>query len=503
MSYTILGISASLRNARRGKGNNLLIEELEAISSREELGTYLEDQAQLHLEHFIEAGRKDETPFDEMYKNLKKLNGLKGLSNSEVCLASALWASKEIGGTIDHVSLSEYFSESKRSKNIEELKQKVKDADGVILSSPVYFGDRGSLAQSFINLIRDDKEFAAELQHKLYAGLAVGAKRNGGQETTLIYQLQDMINCGFLGVGNDSETTSQYGGTGLAGDIGTMAKDEYGLATAMGTGRRISRVASMMSLVKNHKLEGKHRIAFWILQDKDDTALNYIRDLATSQSDVMEAKIFEFAGKNIIRCLACDICPTHIDVDEEYRCIIKSSKDDMKAVHEEMLYYDAIIPVIYAPRDREGLQSNYQRFIERTRYFRRGDYVFSDVIAAPFVIEELGSNENMHIRLMTSMIRHHTVLSKPIIAYQKDGEILNNDEVKNLFERLSGEVREMTKARLLSYSSGVNHLKYKPVGYILSAHKDAEDEKLLKRFKMIERRVEVASEMADERLRKA
>ena len=38
----------------------------------------------------------------------------------------------------------------------------------------------------------------------------------------MIYQLHDMMDLGFLGVGNDYETTSQYGGTGHAGDIGTM-----------------------------------------------------------------------------------------------------------------------------------------------------------------------------------------------------------------------------------------------------------------------------------------
>ena len=51
------------------------------------------------------------------------------------------------------------------------------------------------------------------------------AKRNGGQETTLVYQLIDMINLNMLGVGNDSASTSQYGGTVVAGDVGTMAKE--------------------------------------------------------------------------------------------------------------------------------------------------------------------------------------------------------------------------------------------------------------------------------------
>ena len=43
-----------------------------------------------------------------------------------------------------------------------------------------------------------------------------GAKRNGGQETALIYQLVDFINLGMLGAGNDSQRLS---GTIVAGDV--------------------------------------------------------------------------------------------------------------------------------------------------------------------------------------------------------------------------------------------------------------------------------------------
>ncbi len=79
------------------------------------------------------------------------------------------------------------------------------------------------------------------------------------------------------------------------------------------------------------------------------------------------------------------------------------------------------------------MQSNYQRFIERTRYLRRGDYVFSDWLCAPLVIEELGANENMHIRLLTSMLRHHTIMVKPMISYTQAGKDLNFDEVTEHF----------------------------------------------------------------------
>ncbi|MEW6470019.1 MAG: NAD(P)H-dependent oxidoreductase [Bacteroidota bacterium] len=499
MSFKILGISGSLRNARRGRGNQSLVSDLMALKTSEELDTYLALQAGYHLENFLEAGRKEKLPFDQMYANLKKQKGDKGLSNSEVALAAALWSAKELGAEIDHVSLSEYFLETSKKKNLEEFLEKLLSADGFIISTPVYFGDRSSLPQSFLNMIKNDKGLQEKLKDKVYAGIAVGAKRNGGQETTLIYQMLDMLNCDMLGVGNDSETTSQYGGTCLAGDIGTMPKDRYGLDTAMGTGRRIARVVNMLKMAKDKNLNGKHRISFWLLQDKNNEGLNYILKLIASHKDI-DARIIDMSSKNVIRCLACDICPTHIGIDEEYRCIIKNPNDDVKDFHKELLWADAVIPVSYSAVERRGVMSNYQRFMERTRYLRRGDYVFSDVISAPIVIDEIGSNENMHIRMITSMVRHHTILSKPIIAYKYDNRVVNQPEVEQDFVRLNEQIRKVAKSRLLAYSSGVNHLKYKPVGYVLSALKDAEDEKLLKRSEMIEDRIKKTSDLAKERV---
>ena len=83
----ILGLSGSLRNARKGKGNESLIDDLKKIKSEKELKKYLQDQAAIHLQHFVDAGRKEKLPFDQIYTNLKKNKGNTGLSNSEVALA--------------------------------------------------------------------------------------------------------------------------------------------------------------------------------------------------------------------------------------------------------------------------------------------------------------------------------------------------------------------------------------------------------------------------------
>jgi len=481
----ILGVSASLRNARRGLGNQDLIASIQRCEDETSLKAFLSQEAAIHLKHFQEAGRKEELPFDQMYRNLKKLKGNRGLSNSEVALTSALWSCYQLGCEIDHVSLSEYYTES-GVHNEDALFEKVMAADGIMVSTPVYFGDRSSLAQTFLEKIRVHQDLNQSLQGKVYAGLAVGAKRNGGQETTLIYHMLDMLNAGLLCVGNDSETTSQYGGTGHAGDIGTMPDDDYGLQTAMGTGRRLSRITQIMRLSRDYTLKGKPRILFWLMQDKDDYGLNYLQSVLPHLD--AEVDIMGVSDATVMRCLACDICPTNIDVDEEYRCIIKSGKDAMSDLHDRFMGADAVIPVIYSPRDRQGVVSTYQRFLERTRYLRRGDYLLSNSISAPFIIEEVGANENMHIRAMTSMVRHHTVLSRPIIATRWQGEIINDEAVKAEVERLGELVCQVMKGRLAAFSEAQEHLKYRPIGYVLSAVKDAEDEKLLRREAMMKDR---------------
>lgn len=485
----VLGISASLRNARRGLGNQDLIAELNSIKSQQELTSFLKQEAETHLRHFKEAGRDKQVAFDELYKNLRKLKGNRGLSNSEVALAAALWAAKELKTEIDHFSLSEHFNEEGEIKNIELLSAKIQSADAIIISGPVYFGDRGSLVQSFFNLLRSHPQLKNQLEMKIYAGVAVGAKRNGGQETTLIYQLWDALHLGMLGVGNDSQTTSQYGGTGHAGDIGTMPRDHYGLETAMGTGRRVARVAQQLRLSNQGDLQGGLKIGFMVLQDHKALAEKYINQLVQSKEFIGEAEIINIAEKSIKRCLACDVCPTHIDLDSVYRCIIKSKNDDLSDLHHHFLKYDAVIPVVVSPRERGHLRSNYQKFLERTRYIRRGDYVLSDLMLSPLVIEEVGANENLSLRLLTSMMRHHTILSKPLTLYYHREEALNLKEVQAEFNRFGALSSKMTVGRLASYSESVDHLKYKPVGYVLSALKDEEDERLRERKTMIEERI--------------
>ena len=79
--------------------------------------------------------------------------------------------------------------------------------DGVILSTPVYFGSCSSGIRNFI--------LDFDLADKAVGCLSVGAKRNGGQETAILQALHLAATKGAVITGN-GPPTAQYGGTALS-----------------------------------------------------------------------------------------------------------------------------------------------------------------------------------------------------------------------------------------------------------------------------------------------
>lgn len=474
----LLGITSSLRNARWGGDD--LVNSLRSIPKKEALLAFLADESERHLENFLAAGRKEGKSFLEIYQNLKKNKGDRGLCNSEVALAAALWSAYHECCTadIDYLSLAEHFPVSGELRNRDILHKKLTNADGILVSGPVYFGDRSSLAQSFIHHISKEPELLGHLRNKVYAGISVGAKRNGGQETTLIYQMMDFLRMNMLAVGNDSSTTAQYGGTCHAGDVGTMHKDNYGIETSMGTGRRIASV--LQNIHYKRKLAGPLKILFLVLQDRNSQALSYVQQLAAFFQDVAESTVVNACDMEIMRCIACDFCPVDVGDDDVYRCVIKSSKDGIKKLHLSFIQHDAIVPVTLSSQDRQNVITKYQELIERTRYLRRGDYVLSNMPVSPLTFEEIGFGENYAIRLATSFVRHHTIILNPIAGYLQRGQLINEKEMYTRFSAFIESAKMLTAARIASIGHNES-LKYEPVGYILSTDKDKEDERLNKR----------------------
>jgi multimeric flavodoxin WrbA len=491
-NISILGLSGSLRNARFRRGSRSLACEIAGIETEKDLVAYLVTQTKIRADDFLEAGLSSGAPFDEVYRALHRKRFERGLSNSEAATATALWAAHRAGAEISHIGLAEHFPPNGPVREPSRLAAALREAEGIIVSSPVYFGDRGSLVQSLFEFIASDPDLKRDMAGKIYGGLAVGAKRNGGQETTLIYQMLDMLNMGLLAVGNGHETTAQYGGTAKAGDIGTFASDQYGLQTCIGTGRRVALTALMKSRKESGgaALKDKLSIHLWLVQDSEDRSghryfKNWAKDLSDRDPSV-DVKMFDAVSDEVVRCLACEVCPTHLGDAREYRCIITSPDDFFVKHHGELIDADAVLVGAYCPESSSAVKSVYQQFIERTRYLRRDNYVFEDLLVAPFVVSDVEARQNLHIRMAGSMIRHHTVLHRPIIAIENAGQILNAAAIARDSDLFVARSRELLVGRYLQNKEAT---EYRPVGYQISAAKAREEQASGVMTKTINRRV--------------
>jgi multimeric flavodoxin WrbA len=501
-NISILGLSGSLRNARFHRGSRSLAQEIQRIATETDLTAYLTVQTRIRADDFLAAGLSGGASFDDVYRALHRKRFERGLSNSEAATAAALWAAHLAGAEISHIGLAEHFPPNGPVREPERLAAALRAADGIIVSSPVYFGDRGSLVQSLFDFIASDPRLRQDMAGKIYGGLAVGAKRNGGQETTLIYQMLDMLDMNLLAVGNGHETTAQYGGTAQAGDIGTFASDRYGLETCIGTGRRVARIARIKSLSENGAaLADKLSIHLWLVQDSDDgRGHRYFRNWAKELCDrhpSVDIKIFDAANEEVVRCLACEVCPTDLGDAREYRCIVTSADDFFVKYHHQMLDADAILIGAYCPEKYSTIKSVYQQFMERTRYLRRDNYIFEDLLVAPFIVSHIEARQNLHVRMAGSMIRHHTVLTRPIIALESEGQLMNAAAVARDSDLFLQRSRELLVGK---YLQGREHTEYRPVGYQISAAKAHEERASGRMTRTIGRRLADHHATADRRL---
>ncbi len=461
----ILGISASLRN-RRFAYKNELIEQIKSIQNLNGIKSFVEEQVKITFDE-IENLNKD-LSFEEKYKQLKKHKGNRGLSNSEASLVYALWQSYRNDVDIDYLSLSNIFENENKNK-LNFFKKKFLSSDAILISGPVYFGDRGSLTQRMIEFINSDKQCIRHVKKIFYAGLAVGAKRNGGQETTLIFQMTDFLNMGAKVVGNGHDTTSQYGGTLVAGDIGKVQGDEYGIRTALSTGENLAKSLKDFNQThnKNKQEDGrsikKPKICnVFVMQDNEEEECTKVINsfVKNNRNNNVKFNIFKVYKEKVYRCIACDLCPTSYGDKNNYRCIINNKDDFFKLYHQEIINCDSFIFAAYSGENFYNINSNYQQFIERTRYLRRDDYTMGSKLVTSFIVSEVNSNRNLHIRTLTSLIRHKNILSKPLLVFKNNNTYINIDSVKKNFKNFVKDIENIKSQK--------EENTYVPIGYEIS-----------------------------------
>jgi multimeric flavodoxin WrbA len=412
----------------------------------------------------------------ELAGTLKKGIKAEALTNSEIGLIVALTAAKAQGAEVELLSLKNILRHP--SKTISRISEKLAGCDGIILSSPVYFGDRSSMVQRFLELLYHHQDLADQIAGKVFSGVSVGAKRNGGQETLLIYQLLDFLELGVFGVGNDAKSTAQYGGTCTAGDIGTVLADEYGIFTSKGVGRRVAYTTKLLAHAQGYRLKDKLKIGFLILQDSGGMGKKLLADLIEPNLGAIEPHIFDIALSQVEPCRACKYCPPDFGKDSDYHCIIKADKDFFVKHHAQLVSMDAIVPVIVSPYDKRNFRSQYQSFVERMRYIRRSDYIFSNYPFMPLVFEEINANQNFHIRAITSFIRHEMIIMRPLVGIVQQLKLINPEYVNKTFIEFIEKSIKLTIGRFIIASNENCYSSYNPVGYTLKYDRDYSNDKL-------------------------
>lgn len=124
-----------------------------------------------------------------------------------------------------------------------EKRLRAPEVAGIIVGTPVYFTNMSALAKEFLDRwMAFRKEFA--LRNKVGGAIAVGAARNGGQEVTL-QTIHAAMLCQDMIIVCDGRPTARLGGI-LVSAGEDISKDEQGLTTARGLGRRVAEVAAML-----------------------------------------------------------------------------------------------------------------------------------------------------------------------------------------------------------------------------------------------------------------
>ena len=112
---------------------------------------------------------------------------------------------------------------------------------GIIIATPVYFGNMSYLCKAFLdrcNVLR--RKFA--LAGKVAGVVAVAGGRNGGQELTIRSVHTCLMGQGMIVVG-DAPPTGHWGGTVWSGCPGGVTNDQYGLSATRNLGRHVAELA--------------------------------------------------------------------------------------------------------------------------------------------------------------------------------------------------------------------------------------------------------------------
>jgi len=135
------------------------------------------------------------------------------------------------------------------------LAEKLLEADGIIIGSPVYYMTVSGLLKNFMDRSRYLRMVELKLKDKVGGAIAVAGLRNGGQEFTIAAIHNYLLGMGMIvlgpAIGGNSITT---GGVGTLYDgvdekgikWRRVSDDEVAIETSEGLGERIAKVALIL-----------------------------------------------------------------------------------------------------------------------------------------------------------------------------------------------------------------------------------------------------------------
>jgi multimeric flavodoxin WrbA len=182
--------------------------------------------------------------------------------NTETLVKTALMAAEELGADTEIISLGsaeiepciacdicKSTGECAIYDNMAGILDKIVEADGIIIGSPVYFGNVTSQLKIFFDRSRPLRS-DFKLRNIVGGAISVGGSRNGGQETTISAIHQFLFIHDVIVVG-DGAPLAHYGGTGVGGEKKDTKTDNIGLETSKNLGRRVTELTILLSQNKH------------------------------------------------------------------------------------------------------------------------------------------------------------------------------------------------------------------------------------------------------------
>ena len=197
--------------------------------------------------------------------------------NTEILVEEALRASEALGGVETDiiriapmninpcVSCFRCFSSEEKVRgcptfddDMTNVYPRLAETDGIVIGTPVYFGGIYGKLKVFLDRTEPFVRYARTgygggLANKVGGAIAVGYNRNGGQETSIqmlhsYFLVHDMI---VVGSGSEEAPGCYYGGGAVTWPTRSRVKDavlrdELGLKSARGVGRRVAEVAQII-----------------------------------------------------------------------------------------------------------------------------------------------------------------------------------------------------------------------------------------------------------------